>query len=119
MISRKIENVQTSEPLGSARLLRKILENWGELQSHTLSCRPSKTGAEVWKDNIIRTVTKGLLKGRKDLEVGGRVETIQTTTFFENGRNTEKSPGDLRRLAVTQNSSERPSANADVKNSYE
>ena len=26
------------------------------------------------------TVTKGLLKGLEDLEVGGRVETIQTTT---------------------------------------
>ena len=43
------------------------------------------------------TVTKGLLKGLEDLEVGGRVEII-----IENGQNTEKSPGDLRRLAVTQ-----------------
>ena len=49
-------------------------------------------------------VTKGLLKGLEDLEVGGRVETIQTTALFENGQNTEKSPGDLRRLAVTQSS---------------
>ena len=40
------------------------------------------------------TVTKGLLKGLEDLEVGSRVETIQTKA-------TEKSPGDLRRLAVT------------------
>ena len=48
------------------------------------------------------TVTKGLLKGLEDLEVGGKVETIQTTAFFENGQNTKKSPGDLRRLAVTQ-----------------
>ena len=45
------------------------------------------------------TITKGLLKGLEDLEVGGRVETIQIT---KNGQNTEKSPGDLRRLAVTQ-----------------
>ena len=44
------------------------------------------------------TVTKGLLKGLEDLEVGGRVETIQTTALL----NTKKSPGDLRRLAVTQ-----------------
>ena len=36
-------------------------------------------------------------------------------SIIENGQNTEKSPGDLRRLAV--NSSGRPSANADVKNS--
>ena len=27
------------------------------------------------------TVTKGLLKGMEDLEVGGRVETIQTTAL--------------------------------------
>ena len=40
------------------------------------------------------TVTKGLLKGLEDLEVGGRVETIQTKVLFENGQNTEKSPGD-------------------------
>ena len=45
------------------------------------------------------TITKGLKKGLEDLEVGGLVETIQTT---ENGQNPEMSPGDLRRLAVTQ-----------------
>ena len=44
------------------------------------------------------TVTKGLLKGLEDLEVGGRVETI----IAEDGQNTETSLGDLRRLAVTQ-----------------
>ena len=43
-------------------------------------------------------ITKGLLKGREDLEVGGRVKTC----IVENGQNTEKIPGDLRRLAVTQ-----------------
>ena len=49
------------------------------------------------------TITKGLLKGLEDLEVGGRVETIQTNDgIIKNGQNTEKSPGDLRRLAVTQ-----------------
>ena len=39
-------------------------------------------------------------------------------SIVENGQNIEKSPGDLTRLAVT-HSSERPSANADVKNSNE
>ena len=48
------------------------------------------------------TVTKGLLKGLEDLEVGGRVETIQNDSIVENGQNTKKSPEDLRRLAVTQ-----------------
>ena len=31
---------------------------------------------------VFGTVTKGLLKGLEDLEVGGRVETIQTTTLL-------------------------------------
>ena len=42
--------------------------------------------------NAFGTVTKELLKGLKDLEVGGRVETIQTITYIENDQNTEKSP---------------------------
>ena len=45
-------------------------------------------------------VTKGLLKGLEDLEVDGLVETIYY--IIENGQDTEKNPGDLRRLAVTQ-----------------
>ena len=32
------------------------------------------------------TVTKGLLKGLKELEVGGRVETIQTTALMRTAR---------------------------------
>ena len=32
------------------------------------------------------TVTKGLLKGLEDLEVGGRVETTQTTTLLRTAR---------------------------------
>ena len=47
------------------------------------------------------TVTKGLLKGLGDLEIGGRVDS-PNYTIVENSQNTEKSPGDLRRLAVTQ-----------------
>ena len=57
------------------------------------------------------TVTEGLIKGLEDFMVGGRVETILTTTtllrilaVLKNSQNTEKSPGDLRRLAVTQTS---------------
>ena len=49
-------------------------------------------------------VTKELLKGLEDLELGGPVETIQTTALYENSQNSEKSPGDLRRLSVTQTS---------------
>ena len=32
------------------------------------------------------TVTKGLLKGLEDLEIGGRVETIQTTALLKTTR---------------------------------
>ena len=32
------------------------------------------------------TVTKGLLRGLEDLEVGGRVETIQTTALLKTTR---------------------------------
>ena len=32
------------------------------------------------------TITKGLLKGQEDLEVGGRVETIQTTALLRTAR---------------------------------
>ena len=38
-------------------------------------------------------------------------------SIIEIGQNTEKNPGDLRRLVASQVSSERPSALADVKNS--
>ena len=34
----------------------------------------------------LSTITKGLLKGLEDLEVGGRVETIQTTALLRTGR---------------------------------
>ena len=62
---------------------------------------------------VFVTVTKGLLKRPEDLEVGGRVETIQTTAFLKTARI-------LRRVQETcchSKSSKRPSANADVKNS--
>ena len=47
------------------------------------------------------TVTKGFSKGLEDLEVDGQVE-YPNDSIIENGQNTEKSPGDLRRIAVTQ-----------------
>ena len=58
------------------------------------------------------TITKGLLKELEDLEVGGRVETIQTTTILGTARI-------LRTVLETcchSNSSEKPSAKTDVKN---
>ena len=36
--------------------------------------------------SVFGTVTKGLLKGLEDLEVGGRVMIIQTTALWRTGR---------------------------------
>ena len=47
------------------------------------------------------TVTKGLLNVLEDL-IWRTSGDNQSYSIVENGQNTEKSPGDLRRLAVTQ-----------------
>ena len=59
------------------------------------------------------TVTKGLLKGLEDLEVGGRVETIQTTALLRTARilRALETWGYLLSLKLQQ----KTSANADVK----
>ena len=59
------------------------------------------------------TITKGLLKGLDNMEVGGRVETIEMTTLLRTVKI-------LRRVLETcchSNSSEIPSAVTDVRNS--
>ena len=64
------------------------------------------------------TVTKRLLKGLEDLEVGGRVETIQTTVLLKTARILRRvleTWGDLLSLNIQW----KPSAYADVKNSNE
>ena len=35
---------------------------------------------------VLGTITKGVLKGLEDLEIGGRVETIQTTALLRTAR---------------------------------
>ena len=46
------------------------------------------------------TVNKGLLKGLEDLEIRGQGDH-PNYNIIENGQNTEKSLGGLRRLALT------------------
>ena len=58
-------------------------------------------------------VSKGLLKGTGGLEVGGWVKNYPNYGIIENGQNTEKIPGNLRRLVVTQI----PPKNHQLKNS--
>ena len=63
-------------------------------------------------------ITKGLLKGLEDLEVGGQTETIQMTALLRTARilrQVLETWGDLLSLSF----SEKPSANADVINSNE
>ena len=47
------------------------------------------------------TVTKGLVKGTGGLGSWWTSGDHPNYSIIENGQNTEKSPGDLRRLAVT------------------
>ena len=66
-------------------------------------------------NGALGTISKGLLKGLEDLEVGGRVEAIQMTALLRTARI-------LRRVLETcchSISNERPSAYADVQNSKE
>ena len=61
-------------------------------------------------------LTKGLLKGLEDLDVGRGEETIQTTALLRTARILRRvleTWGDL----LSSDSSERPSANAGEKNS--
>ena len=62
------------------------------------------------------TITKGLLKGMEDLEVGGRVENIQMTALLTTARILRRVLG-LEETCSHSNSCEKPSANTDVKNS--
>ena len=110
-----------------ARILRRVLETWGDLLSLKPSANTDVKNSKGVNNNklkecekkdkyldlarelknywtwrwqlyqlgsvLYQTVTKGLQKGQEDIEVGN---------IIENGQNAEKSPGDLKRLAVTQ-----------------
>ena len=56
-----------------------LLGNWKKLWNMKVTIIPIVIGA-------FGTVTKRLLKGLEDLEVGGRVETIQTTALLKTAR---------------------------------
>ena len=61
--------------ISTSTLLRKWKKQW----NMKVTIIPIVIGA-------FGTVTKGLLKGLEDLEVGGRVETIQTTALLRTAR---------------------------------
>ena len=60
------------------------------------------------------TITKGLLKGLEDLEVGGWVEAIQMTALLRPARILRRVL-EIEGTCCLSNSSERLSANTDVK----
>ena len=51
---------------------------------------------------VLGTVSKGIVRRLQELEIGGRIKTIQTTTLLGSARLLRKVLGNLRRLAVTQ-----------------
>ena len=51
---------------------------------------------------VLGTITKGLLKGLEDLENWRTDRDYPNDSIAKYGQNPETSPGDLRRLAVTQ-----------------
>ena len=66
------ESEKTDKYLDLARELKKL---W----NMKVTIVPIVVGA-------LGTITEGLLKGLEDLEVGGRIETIQTTTLLRTAR---------------------------------
>ena len=54
--------------------------------------------------SVLGTYTKGLVQGLEDLEIRGMSVEHSNYSIIEIVQNTEKSAGDLRRLAVTQTS---------------
>ena len=100
----RVETIQATALQRTARILRRVLETWGDLLSANTDVKNSQCEKKdkyldlarevnkLWNMQVtiipivigaFGTVTKGLLKGREDLEVGRRVETIQTTAFWE------------------------------------
>ena len=72
-----IENGQNTEksPGDLRRLARELKKLW----NMKVTIVPIVIGP-------LGTITKGLFKGLEDLEVGGRVETIQTTALLRTAR---------------------------------
>ena len=65
---------------------------------------------------MLRTISKGLVKGLKNIDIREQVDSIQTTALLRLARIREES-WSLEETCCHSNSSERPSANAGGKNS--
>ena len=102
----------------AAYYTNKTERNWKE--GCCLGIKKKNYGTWRWRLYRSWLVHVVRLKRLEDFEVGGRVETMLTTALLRTARLPQKSPGDMYRHVQTcchSNSRERPSANADVKNS--
>ena len=68
----RVETIQTTALLRSARILRRILETWRDFLS--------------LRSKIMIIIPKGLVKELWELEIGGWAETIQTTALLRSAR---------------------------------
>ena len=90
----RVETIQTTTLLRTARILRRVLETWGEFLSLKLQWKTLCHSNSSEKPSAIipvgigafGTVAKWLLKGLEDLEVDGRVETIQTIALLRTAK---------------------------------
>ena len=95
-------NIQTDHQIPARRPdLIIINKKKANLQNYRLCCPgwPQNKSEGMWKEGLVPrlckriekaveygTITKGLLKGPEDLEVGERVETIQKTALVRTAR---------------------------------
>ena len=90
----------------------KYLDLARELKNYLLNLRVTVIPIVI---SALGMVSKCLLRELEVLEIGGRIETNQNFSITKISQNTEKSPGHLRRHAVSRT----PVKDAGLKNSQE
>ena len=81
------ENEKRNKYLDVTRQLRKLWNIW-------------VTVIPIGND-VLGTASKGSVTSLEELEIGRRFETVQIIELLRSARNSRKSPGDPRTLAVT------------------
>ena len=100
------ESEKKDKYLELASELKKTVERWYQLTMISIVI------------SALGTVTKALIQGLEDLEIRGKVETIQTTAFFFLDRPEYwEASWKLEETCCHSNSSQKPSASTGMKNS--